>query len=154
MPLDAIDLPFNEQVRAELSRMPGSAPAPGELWGAGRDGQVQAILLVTADVNGFYLAVPVIPISGWATDRELVLPADVLGMEATVVLQAESGVPGHLLHRRFAAPFTADEMVEIRASVHDPGRLLPAPRGEMPDTDDSQEWRETVAGLIRELAFG
>ncbi|WP_159602457.1 hypothetical protein [Agromyces humi] len=153
MPLESIDLPFNDAVKAELARVPDGSPRAGELWGAGADGQVQAIVLVTAELNGFYLAIPVVPATGWATEQELVMPESILGMEATIVLAAESGLHESLLTRRFTTAATAAEIVDVRAAAHDPDRQTVFPRGSGEDDEDAVEWRRITVARFRDLAF-
>lgn len=150
-----VALPFNEETLAAFDRVPTSPPMLGEVWGLGRDGNVHALALVTSNFGGFYLAVPVIPSSGWATEDELVLPDDVLGVEGTVVLHAETGVQEHLFQRRIAPVLFGDELAELRTAMQSEDNTLPTPlpRGANDRDGNSAEWLVSVLENFRALCF-
>ncbi|KQO98194.1 hypothetical protein [Leifsonia sp. Leaf264] len=150
-----VALPLNKQTLAALERQPSRGPVVGELWGVGRHGDVEALALVTLDLGGmFFLAVPVIPVSGWATPSELILPDDVLGVEGTVVFNAESGIPSQLFLRNLAPVITVAEAEQLRAAMqHDLDLPTPLERGAQEHSAESVLWLDSILEGFRAITL-
>lgn len=139
---------LRDEARAAWTREATAMPAVGEIWLLSWNTVAHGLVLVTAVLPDHVLGMPVLMGTEYATGGELVLPADILGTELTLLHEAETGLGKFLFHRNLGHAVSADDTVGLRTGRHD-GLLA----GSHPLTDEIEASLSATLHTFQALCF-
>jgi len=91
---------LNAAARSGWTTPAETSPEPGDIWLLTWNLEPRGIILVTSVREDYILGMPITLDIDFASDQEAVLDGSVLGTEATLWFNAETGLGTFLLHRR------------------------------------------------------